>query len=91
MHQLDQGAAGRFRMNEGYQVPSGAKAGFFVDELEPSSIKILEGRAEVGHPVGDVVNAGSAAGEETCDGAGTRSRLDEFDGSDESDVHALFR
>ena len=50
---------------------------------------MLEGRTEVGYPVGDVVNAGSAPGEETCYRAGVGSRLDEFNESDEGDVHVL--
>ncbi len=78
-------------MNEGYQVPAGAWAGFLVDEEEPSSIQILEGRAQVGYPVGDVVNAGSVAGEEPGDGAGAGSRLDEFDRSDKGHVHVMSR
>ena len=46
----------------------------------------MESGEKVGHPVGDVMNAGSAVGEEACDGTGAGSRLDEFYESDEGDV-----
>lgn len=52
---------------------------------------MLKSGAKVGHPVSDVVNAGSVAGEEACYRAGAESRLDEFDGSDEGNVDVLFR
>ena len=51
---------------------------------------MLEGRSEVGYPVGDVMKTGSATGEETCDRTGIGSRFDEFQGSDEGDVDVLF-
>jgi hypothetical protein len=90
LHKFDKGAAGRFGMNEGHQVPTGARAGFLVDEVEPLGIQILEGRAQVGDPISDVVNAGPPAGEEPGDGAGVGSRLDEFYGSDKGYVHVVF-
>ena len=51
---------------------------------------MLEGRSEVGYPVGDVMKTGSATSEETCDRTGIGSRFDEFQGSDEGDVDVLF-
>ncbi len=51
----------------------------------------MEGRAKVGYSVRDMMNAGSSTGHETRDGAVARSRLDEFDRSDEGHVDVIGR
>ena len=81
LHELHQDPAGAARVQEGYQVPSGAVAGLLVDELETEGGQAIQLGTDVGGPVGHVVKAGTVAYAGPFEGYGpTRQAFIEWDG-----------
>lgn len=82
-------------MEEGDEVLVGSEPGLVVDGLESCRSILVQGGADVGDPVADVVHARPASVEEAGDrgvGAGGGEQLDPpGPGPDESDLDALGR
>src|SRR4051794_2246082 len=77
--QLHQDAVRSVGMKERDLVAEEAPSRFLVDELDALSGQLAEGRADIGDPVGDVVHAGSALGQELADRRVVAERREELD------------
>src|SRR5262245_56245850 len=66
-------------MEEGDQFAVGAGARLFVDEANAGAATTVEGAGQVVDGEADVVDAGSALGEEPGDGRVRLARLEQFD------------
>ena len=91
LHELHQDPAGAARVQEGYQVPSGAVAGLLVDELETEGGQAIQLGTDVGGPVGHVVKAGTVALQEAGDGGVAAEGFEELQLSHEGHANALGR
>jgi len=76
-------------VNEGNLVASGPWPGHVVDEADALGFQAGQCLGKVWYPVGDVVKAGPAAGEETPHGAFGPQRFQEFQRPDELDPDPL--
>ena len=76
---LGQDPTGRSRVQEGDPAGADSRARLAVDELDPLLAKLRERGFDVVDPVGDVVQPGTAAGEEPADGGVLAERAQELD------------
>ena len=66
--ELEQDAGGRLRMHEGDPAPAGPGAGSLVDQAVAGRAAGRQRGVEIGHPVADVVDPGTATLEELGNG-----------------------
>src|SRR5688500_7328431 len=93
LHELDEDSAGALGMQKSDVMAARSGPPFLVDETDSRRPKPVERRIEVGHSVGNVVQTGTLAVEESLHRGFRRSGLQKLDsgvpGAYESDVHAL--
>src|ERR1700729_2477256 len=76
---LGEDAAGRGRVKEGYLGAANAGARSLIDQPDAGRAEGLEGLLHRLHAIGDVVKAGTAAGEELPHGGVRAERLEQLD------------
>lgn len=90
LDEFDEDAPGRAGVQKGHRVAEGARTGFGVDEFESVRVESREVLSEIAGTVGDVVQSGAGALEESADARVRREGLQEFQfRSDETDPDAL--
>ena len=89
LDQFDQDAAGAAGVEERDPVAPGPRAGLGVDELDAFLLESAEFGLEVGGPVGDVMEARPAPGQEPAHGGVGMEGFEEFYGAAERRADAL--
>jgi hypothetical protein len=90
LDEFDEDAPGRAGVEKRHRVAEGARTGFGVDELESIRAESREVLLEIAGTVGDVVQPGAGALEESADAGVRRQGFEELQlRSDETDPDAL--
>lgn len=88
LRNLDEDTSGRTRMNERYQVSTGADFRRFIDQARAGGLEPRERRVNVVDAVTDVMDPGASLCEELPDGSLGTGRLEQFDARCTNRKHA---